>query len=131
MNQTGVAPISDDELVARFVVFSRWVRANGTVKPDAFLPPPDLHLSVTRHASLSTEELWSRGQRVARQRGLTLHGRADLMVGRIVEADLSIEPAAIEGNPEHAHVVGWPREKSAQKSLAQRIAAGSRFHGPI
>ena len=64
------------EIIARFVISKRWVRENKTVQPDAFIPPPDLQLSTTRHKGLTEQELWNVGEKVADQRGKPLVDRA-------------------------------------------------------
>lgn len=124
-------PIAPDEWVARFVTGSRWLRGDGSIRPDAFIPPPDLRLSVTRHDALSGEELWSIGRTVVAQiamtRGAELYGRADLRDRDVSRSGLATELAPLSGNPYHAEIVGWPAEKSAQKSIAQELAAIAAF----
>ena len=58
MSQGLPQDITDDETLARFVVVKEWVRADKTIRPDAFVPPKDLNLSVTRHIGLTEMELW-------------------------------------------------------------------------
>jgi len=118
--------ISPEERLARFITSKHWLRAEGTVKPDAFIPPADLNLSVTRHIGLSEEQLLKVGQdvvrKVADKRTAALYGRADFVVKQL-PAPLLAAPAPLIGNTNHAHVTGWPSEKPAQKNLAQRLAA--------
>ena len=121
------AHISVDEHVSRFVTSRHWIRSSdNTVKPDAFMPPPDLNLSVTRHVGLSEEALWGIGKEVVREitekRGATLCGRAELSV-QSIDSPLKTEPAPLPNNRNHAHVTGWPADKPSQKNLAQRLAA--------
>ena len=121
------ANISLDERVSRFVTSNHWIRpSNNTVKPDAFMPPPDLNLSVTRHIGLSEEVLWGIGQEVvsqiAEKRNAALHGRADLTV-RSIALPLKAESAPLPNNLNHAHITGWPTDKPSQKNLAQCLAA--------
>ena len=123
--------ISADELVSRFIRSRHWIRASGdTVKPDAFMPPSDLNLSVTRHVGLSEQLLWKIGQEVVRkiaEKGpAALMGRADLLV-KTIPQPLRAEAAAIAGNPNHAHLTGWPPDKPSQKNIAQRLAAIAFF----
>ena len=120
-------PITEDELLARFIVYSRWVRSDSTVKSDAFIPPPNLELSVTHHLGLSERSLWDIGNSVAAQSGRALYGRADVKSAAVMAVSLSINPAPCSNNPNHANIIGWPQEKSAQKSLAQQIAAKASF----
>ncbi len=121
-------PVSADELLARFVTVGSWVRADKTVRQDAFIPPKDLNLSVTRHLHLSPEQLWKTGQAVANARlHTTLFGCADLAVFAVTKTALRVEPAPIAGNPQHAHITGWPLDKPAQKNIAQELAAAATF----
>lgn len=80
MNEiVSLPPVTDDEFLARFVLFRGWIRSgDSTVRPDAFIPYPYPDLSVTRHIGLSVEEVWQIGQAVADRRPATLYGRADI-----------------------------------------------------
>ncbi len=114
--------ISNAEVLARFVVSRRWVRQDNTVKSDAFIPYPYPDLSVTRHIGLSEDELWVVGQGVAAGRSLSLHGRADTHTSIIKGQGLSVHPAPLAENANHANVKGWPKDKSEQKIKALEIA---------
>jgi hypothetical protein len=107
-----------------------WVRADGTVKQDAFIPPRDLHLSVTRHVSLSQDELWAVGQSVADEisgyRGTPFFGRADLSAATVRSiGPLRPVPAPFQNNSNHAHIDFWPADKTNQKELARDLAAAA------
>lgn len=123
--------VSDDEEVARYVLFSRWVRSSDqSVRPDAFTPNPnDRELSVTRHVDISERELWDHGLSVARQSMRTLHGRADLgtSVARAQGIEVSADP--IPENPNHACLVGWPpeSEKALLKAITQELADNAQY----
>lgn len=123
--------VSDHELLARFIMFSDWIRADGSLRQDAYIPPPkDLQLSVTRHVGLSEDGIWQRGQDVATERGKPLLGRADISAKAIRDTEgktLDVIPFPLERNPQHAHVIGWPADKPRQKYLAQRLAAGATY----
>lgn len=120
-------PVTDDELLARFVLFSRWIRSDKTVRPDAFIPHPYPDLSVTRHEGLPEPELWQLGQEVATLRNLTLYGRADVRARAVKAQSLSIQPTPEPRN--HANINGWPPDKPAQKIIAQEIAAAAEYVG--
>jgi hypothetical protein len=124
-DEMDLRPISDDEQLARFVVYSKWVRADQTVRPDAFIPHPYPDLSVTRHAGISEIELWQLGQAVAEARPATLYGRADVGSGIVTGLSLRIIPSEPPRN--HANIRGWPLEKARQKSIAQEIVASARY----
>ncbi len=120
--------IRPSENLARFVLFSGWIRhADQTIKPDAFIPYPHSDLSVTRHQNLTEESLWKIGQAIAIARRTTLYGRADLRAATVRQQSLEIEPAPIEGNPNHANIFRWPADKPSQKIIAQQLAAASTY----
>lgn len=124
-NETGLRPVTDDELLARFVLFSNWIRHDKTVRPDAFIPHPYPDLSVTRHIGLSESELWQLGQNVSDKIGRPLYGRADIKALAVKTQSLRIEPTPEPKN--HANITGWPADKPGQKIIAQEIAATARF----
>jgi len=120
-DQASPPPVADDELLARFVLYSRWGRADQSVKPDAFIPHPYPDLSVTRHAGISETELWQIGQDVADERPATLYGRADVQALAATKLSLRIVPTLEPKN--HANITGWPPDKPRQKILALELAA--------
>lgn len=128
IDPANVPAVTEDETVARFVLSSSHVRrADRTLKPDAFIPHPYLNLSVTRHRSAAEEELWFVGDGIARERGRTLYGRGDVVASAFTVRSLTVKAKPIPGNPNHADVCDWPIEKSAQKNIAQQIAAEAIF----
>lgn len=119
--------VTDDELLARFVLFSKWFRLDETIRPEAFIPHPHVDLSVTRHQLLAENEIWAIGQHVADGRGLTLYGRADICATDVLRQSLSIKAAPVPNNPHHANIVGWPEQKPAQKMVALQLAAAAKY----
>jgi hypothetical protein len=121
-------PLADAEVLARFVLFANRVRHDGTVKGDAFMPPPNLELSGTRHAAATEERLWQRGMSVAAASGRDLVGRADISVQAIrAAAPLDAVAAELPDDPGHANIIGWPPDKPHQKILALAMAAAATF----
>ena len=125
--ESPVPPIGDNEHLARFIVASKWIRSDGTVKQDAFIPHPYRGLSVTRHLGLSEPEIWAIAERVASFQMKKLYGRADVAVSNVKEANLTVDPAPTPENSNHAEIKGWPAEKSAQKSYAQQLAKDASY----
>lgn len=121
--------VADDELLARFILFNRWVRKDGTLRQDGFMPlPPDFKLSVTRHIDLSDLALWQIGQAVADARPTaTLYGRADLKAVDVKSQTLRVDAAPRPDNIYHANIAGWPPDKPAQKIIAIELATSARF----
>lgn len=123
-----VPPVDVGELLARFVLFSRHVRASDkTVKPEAFMPHPLLELSMTRHREATDEELWNEGRRVAAIRGKTLYGRADVSEAAFAIEELTVVAKPVAENPNHADAINWPADKPAQKIKALQIAGKSTY----
>lgn len=128
MNNEGTSPsVEDSELLARFVTSSKWFRSDQTVRQDAFIPHPYPDLSVTRHKSLSEQEIWKVGQQIADSRPATLYGRADVSAEEVRRQKLTVEPRPVPENLSHACILGWPPDKPAQKILALELAAVARF----
>ncbi|HEX7723196.1 MAG TPA: hypothetical protein VF397_13615 [Pyrinomonadaceae bacterium] len=125
MSTNDPSPISDHEVLARFITQRNHIRGDNSLKPNAFIPHPWPNLSVTRHIGLAEAELWKIGQEVANTRPATLYGRADVTVDAITSQSLNIVPTATPRN--HANVTGWPPDKPSQKIIAQEIAAVAFF----
>lgn len=104
--------------------FSRWDNAVRTL---AFMPPPNLRLSVSRIDGLKLEEVWIIGQREVIDvlpQPKTLYGMADIKASKVREFDLEIEPSNTPSR--HADIYGWP-EKAKHKSVAQELAAEAKL----
>lgn len=114
--------ISLEEWLARYILYHSHLRHDGTVKQDAFIPYPWPDLSVTRHLQLTENELWDIGRDIASHREKTLLGRADLQVKNFQQHQLEVVAAPVAENSNHANVTGWPKDKPAQKIIAQQIA---------
>lgn len=119
--------VANEEMLARYILYSRWVREDQTVRPEAFIPHPYPDLSVTRHTGISEERLWQIGQEVAQDVGRTLYGRADLTTQTVRSAELDPISAPTAENANHVNIVGWPANKAEQKSRAQKLAADSHY----
>lgn len=119
-----IPPIADEELLARFIVNGNEMRADGTVRPQLFLPYKRVTLSVNRLRDASPSETWTIGQQVAAERGKTLYGRVDLRAKYCRHPPLDVIPQPIlPHNPNHADIVGYPERKDEQLSLAVKLAA--------
>jgi len=119
--------ITDDELLARFMLFSRWIREDRTLRPDGFMPSPNSDLSVTRQFGLSEVALWQIGQAVADSLQKILYGRADLKTADVRRQRLQVDAAPLSENLNHANITGWPPDKPSRKIIAQELAASATF----
>lgn len=127
-----VPEIRPDEVVTRFILQSSHFRADGTVKSDAFMPPPNLRFSVNRLLLANEPETWAFGKQVSEIRQKTLYGRVDMSVEACQKQSLKVAAAPIEGNPNHADIINWPSEISRQKLIAIELSTviGHRLKKP-
>jgi hypothetical protein len=123
LDPANVPDVADGETVTRYLMFSKWHRPDQTIKYEAFMPPGDLELSVTRLLQATDSEIWSVGAQVAAETHRRLHGRADLSVWAFLSQQLSVQADAMPNNPNHAKVTGWPVGKAKQMIVAKHLAA--------
>jgi hypothetical protein len=119
--------VSPSESLARYLTSSKHYGTKmQVVKPAAFLPqPPDYCLSVFRIDGLTTEQVCQIGQEkvINKRPERTLHGFANIVAQAFLDANLAIDPD--NNPPRHASVVGWPKDKPQQISIAQELAASA------
>ena len=118
-----VPAVTDDELLTRFIVNGDYVRADGSVKPQLFVPYKWVELSVNRHRDASIDETWTVGIHVADELGRKLIGRADIPASACRIPPLVVKSTPILVNPNHADIDGYPPGKADQMSLAAQLAA--------
>lgn len=129
LDPLNIPEVQPQELLARYI-FSKSHFSNFAqrVKAGAFLPPPNLEFSVTRHLNATETELWDCGHGIAEKTERTLYGRADALAANYQNQMLRTESDPQPENPNHAIVVGWPQnDKPAQKLIAQEIAAVAKY----
>lgn len=115
--------VADGEPLARFLLTKRYFStANERVKAEAFLPPPNLELSVFRICHLDDSAIEALGQPVAAIQSKKLCGWGRVMTAAVRRLNLDLE--ADEEPKRHANIVGWPTEpdRDVQKGLHKRIA---------
>jgi len=118
--------VAPDELLARYIMYSGWIRSDRTVRQEAFIPR-NSELSVTRHLYLTEEDVWKIGRRIAENTSRTLHGRADMETCHVIAQGLDVVSQPVPDNLNHANIVNWPVEKDARKMCALEIAMAARF----
>ena len=114
-------PVSENESLDRYILRKGFIRSDGRVKPDAFIPYSRVELSVTRHLNLSENDIWALGESVAGQTGTTLHGRADCRALTFIKHRLRVVADPQPWNSNHANVTDWPVDKQAQIEIAVEL----------
>jgi hypothetical protein len=127
LNPENVPEVAAEEQLARYVLQSKHVRQDKTLRPDAFIPHPYEELSVTRHRGATDSEIWTLGVGVGLKTDKVLYGRADLGTDVCLSRQLRVAAAPVSGNPNHANILGWPADKSSQKTIALELAAAAKY----
>lgn len=114
-----------DDLLARFLFFQKhFKRTENRATPEAFMPPPDLQLSVYLVTDMLADAVWDVGKGVlAQHRQPRLYGRADIDVAAVHAQKL--KAFRDDDPPRHVSVLGWPSYsdgKDLLKSIAQELA---------
>lgn len=123
-----VMAVTQFELLARFILHSNCIhKSDNTLTQNAFIPPKDLKLSVTRHIGLSERDMWNCGKDVASLRKLQLYGRADIITLFILNQSLIVDAAPITTNKNHANIIGWPSDKERRKIIALELAREAAY----
>jgi hypothetical protein len=115
----------DPKCLARFCYVERYY-SKSHMRFAAFMPPPDLRLSMFVVDGMNDAEIHAHGVTWATQPGPPpLPPKAFGKIG--VEAILKQKLSVHRDNdpPRHAVVVGWPTEKSEWKLIAQELAAAA------
>ncbi len=124
IDPSDIPVVADNELLARFIVYSDEKRQDGTVKHKLFLPYKLVDLSVNRHREATSEETWLAGYDVAAERGRPLYGLANIRASHCRAEKLEVVPDPIlPKNPNHANIVGYPPAKEDQMAIAKVLAA--------
>lgn len=130
MPPSQVLPVSTDEDVARFATQSGQFRpSDGTAKPDLFMPNVQGETSVMRLRDATESDVWAIGRTVAEGTNRSLYGRADVGVYACAALNLRVVASPQPNHPNHADITGWPEPKPDRKSIAQKLAAASRWIG--
>ncbi len=125
-NPDCVPPVEDDELLARYATQRGHFRASDQfVKQSLFAPHPHQELSVTRHREATEDEVWAAGNHIATEQARTLYGRSDIRASDCKINGLNVVANKVDGNPNHADIIGWPAAKEEQMIIAKRLAAAA------
>lgn len=118
-----------DEDIARFIRCSKYVRANQTIKHNAFLPAPDNDTSTFRINGLNNEEVGAIAVEHVKEKAK--NGAAVCKAKVIAQAELLLVPE--EPPFQHANIRGWAMDeddaakKSKRMEQAQKLAEESKF----
>ena len=116
--------VSHNEILARYLLDKGKVRADGTVRWNAFMPRNG-STSVYRVSGLTEEENWDIGSHfVAEPSGKPLLGRADLTASTVFANELKVHPDGVP-HPRHANIIDWPAEKDKQHDIALDLASNA------
>jgi hypothetical protein len=112
-----------DENVARYLYErSKYRPGNKTVKHSAFMPPPDMLLSVFRTYGLMEDGVWALSDALGERAAVA---RADVVVLSIEKAGVLVDP---DDEPKrHANISGWPSDLDSIVQIAIQLALNSHL----
>lgn len=121
--------VSPSESVSRFITQRSYYRpSDRTVRHNAFMPNRNGETSVYRIIDLDDQEIFEIGSRlVAYVMKKPLIGRADIVVSKILDRELRVDPDP-RPHPRHANIVNWPEDESKHKLIALELAAEAELH---
>ena len=117
--------VHPDDPLSRFL-FERkkYAPKENRVKPNAFMPAPDLKLSVFQTKDLSSENIWKIGNEI-KPENKRLHGRGDIIARSVYQEGLEVIPDNTP--PLHANISGWPEDRTEQRQIANNLAADAEL----
>ena len=109
--------------ISRFLFDSGHVRADKTIKHNAFIPPKNYRLSVFKTDTLTAEQIYQIGaQYVMPLRGKPIKGVAQVNSSHVVAIGLSFDSDGVP-HPRHSNIIGWSEDSSKDRVLALRLAS--------
>lgn len=109
-NISAIDPIDDNESLGRYLLSRRHFSSQkNIVKPSAFMPPPNLHVSIFRIKGLDENAIWNIGENEVikkTQPTKTLYGRAEIISLAVKLVGLEVAPD--DSPPRHSNIKGWP-----------------------
>ena len=115
--------IPPQDQLSRFIRSKQHVApTKGTVKRNAFMPPPERKLSVCHTQGMRQNKIWQIGDSLLEKK---VQYRADLIAESVIKVNLKV---ILDNNPEyHVNITGWPEDKNLQLSLATELAYSSKL----
>jgi hypothetical protein len=123
--------IAPKERITRFILSrTHFSKQNARAKVAAFLPPPNLQMSVYRTETVDEAAIWEIGGKyVAKPQDRTIRARGDLLAGVILQVGLKVVPDT-KPHKLHANIVGWPNAKDEQRMIAVELANAATLRVP-
>lgn len=114
--------VDPSEPVSRFLLKGDMRPDGKTIKYSAFMPPPNLRLSVFLVSNLSDQQIWALAvEKVEPARGPVI-GRGNLSVSQVVARRLNVSPD-VDPTSRHANIVDWPEDRDERATIAKELAA--------
>ncbi len=119
--------IDGNERLSRFVLRSKDIRADSTVRPKAFIQRKGEPLSVYRTSTLLENEIWLIGEEiVAKPTNRTLYGRSDFCAQLVYNLGYKVKPET-STHPLHADIMPHPDGRDDMLFLASELSQKSKF----
>lgn len=109
--------------ISRFLFDGGHIRADKTIRHNAFTPPKNYRLSVYKTDTLTAAQVYEIGlQYVAPLRGKPIKGVAQVHSGLVGAIGLSIDNDGVP-HSRHSNIIGWSEDSSKDRILAMKLAS--------
>lgn len=115
--------VQGSEILSRFL-FDEHIRADGTIRYNAFMVAPRQKCSVFRTSGLEENLIQEIAAVVASSRNRQLKGRGELLAQQVMNLELSVEP---NEPPQHHADIILPSDREQQKVLALKLAEAATY----
>lgn len=114
------SPVTNKEILARYIFTPMHLRNNGTIRWQAF-KPRNGETSVTRQDYATSKRVMQLGHKMTRDRLFRLYGKVDIVTKDIRSLGLDAKAAPSPRDHNHANIVGWSTEKDEQIDFCKEL----------
>ncbi len=109
--------------ISRFLFDGGHIRADKTIKHNAFTPPKNYRLSVYKTDTLTAAQIYQIGsQYVVPLRGKPIKGVAQVHSGHVAAIGLAIDNDGVP-HSRHSNIIGWFEDSTKDRLLAMKLAS--------
>lgn len=114
-------PIPTD-ILTRYIRTDRYIKADNTVRYNAFMPANNNTTSVFNVTGLVDADIWA----IAVNYISSIVGRADIQAEDVTNEGLQLDPN--EPPVRHVDIIGWSEDKSQNQLKAKQIVRRATLH---
>ncbi len=113
---------SPTDILTRYIRTERHIKADSTVRYNAFMPAKNNSTSVFNITGLSDSDIWD----IGKTHISPMIGRADIKAEDVTNEGLQLDPN--EPPMRHVDIIGWSEDKSRNQLKAKQIVRRAILH---